>query len=562
MSSSPTQKELKKHYEVLGLTFNASKDEIKKAKRYLLLITHPDRNKASDAEQKTREIIEAFEVLYNLNPENIQSYLTDTVEPDFADTVEPGKVRITYDKYSNVTIEYGQETEFGNLRASQNNKFYVFFNKRKIILIKDDCLIWIRDIERPINVVVSDNGIVAILYSNYRESPSSPSPKEFIDLGGTLSVIDKSGELIFTFEFGSNVEACTISPDGKLVALATLYPNNSVYCFDISKRRQLWKYQNHIKRLAILELNFNESHIDVIMGHSLATANKEYELNLDGTLTTKYQQKLDSLNKIKKGNAQEKVEYYLSMTTSHAQHDIMEGLAELAKFVKTKGALPYYEQIVYNLGNLLKKEFNHFDNIWKVVRELLKRNPKAVSTIVPLIISQLKTHPQTDAFRIILTFGELGRVNPMWIHDELEVIKQKLRSPSSTERSIAIWAIGNIGSADARLVINEIPFLIEYASNPERMTKEIKKSVEKSIPPVSSGFGPPFRPPFFYTMAGNNDSWIRDDCIKAIGTIGKRHPEYVKAAIPLLRKLTKLSSYPYTMKIAAQALDDITRNYD
>lgn len=367
MFFSESQEGMNHYYKVLDLDPNASKDEIKKSKRNLLLRYHPDRNKASDAEEKTREIIEAFENLYNLSPENIQSYFPDTVEPDFADTVEPGKVRITYNKYSNVTIEYGQETEFGNLRASQNNKFYVFFNKRKIILIKADCLIWIRDAERTINVVVSDNGIVVLLYSNYKGGSPSSSPKEFIDLGDTLSVIDKSGELIFTYEFGSKVGGCAISPDGKLVAIATLYPNNSVYCFDISKRSLLWKYQNHIKRLAICELNFNGSHIDVIMGNSLATANKEYELNLDGNLTTKYQQKLDSLKKIKKGNAQEKVEYYLSMTTSSVQRDAMEGLAELAKFVKTKGALPYYEQIVHTLGNLLKKEFNHFDNIWKVV---------------------------------------------------------------------------------------------------------------------------------------------------------------------------------------------------
>ena len=94
------------------------------------------------------------------------------------------------------------------------------------------------------------------------------------------------------------------------------------------------------------------------------------------------------------------------------------------------------------------------------------------------------------------------------------------------------------------------------------MTKEIKKFPQESNPLVSSGLGAPFRLSSFYTMAGNNDSWIRDDCIKAIGTIGKRHPEYVKAAIPLLKTLSKLSSYPYTMKIAAQALDAITRNYD
>jgi hypothetical protein len=559
---SPSQENINYYYEVLGLNSNASKDEIKKAKRCLLLLYHPDRNKGSDAKEKTIEIIEAFEYLYNRITENIQPDFADTVDSGFANTVEPGKVRITYTKYSNVTIEYGQETESGDLRASQNNKFYVFFNNKKIILIQDDCLIWIRDFERLINIVVSDNGIVALLNYNHTEDSSSSSPKEFIDRGGTLSVIDKSGELIFTYEFGSNVEAITISPDGKLVALATLYPNNTVYCFDISKRRLLWKYQNHIKRFPVLELNFTGSHIDVIMGNSIATANKEYELNLDGTLTIKYQQKLDSLKKIKKGNPQEKVEYYLSLITSGIQRDVREGLAELAKFVKTKGVFPYYEQIVHTLGNLLRKEFNHFDNIWKVVREILKTKPEAVSIIVPFIISELKMHPQNDACRIILVFGELGSVNPMWICDDLEFIRQKLRSPSSIERSKAIWAIGSIGSADPSLVINEIPFLIEYASNPERMTKQIKESLQESNPLGSSGFGAPFGTSFFYTMSGDNDIWLRNDCIDAIGTIGKQYPEYVKSAIPLLKKLSKLSTYPYTMKRANYALDAIARNYD
>ena len=58
---------------------------------------------------------------------------------------------------------------------------------------------------------------------------------------------------------------------------------------------------------------------------------------------------------------------------------------------------------------------------------------------------------------------------------------------------MAIWAIGNIGSADPTLVLNEIPFLIEYASNPERMTKEIMESAKESNPLSSSGFDAPFR---------------------------------------------------------------------
>ncbi len=51
------------YYEVLGISKNASKDEIKKAFRTLAMKYHPDRNKAPDAEEKFKEINEAYEVL-------------------------------------------------------------------------------------------------------------------------------------------------------------------------------------------------------------------------------------------------------------------------------------------------------------------------------------------------------------------------------------------------------------------------------------------------------------------------------------------------------------------
>lgn len=50
-------------YDVLGVVKNASATEIKKAYRKLALQYHPDRNKAVDAEQKFKEINEAYEVL-------------------------------------------------------------------------------------------------------------------------------------------------------------------------------------------------------------------------------------------------------------------------------------------------------------------------------------------------------------------------------------------------------------------------------------------------------------------------------------------------------------------
>lgn len=59
-------------YEVLGVSKNASQAELKKAYRQLALKYHPDRNKASDAADKFKEISEAYEVLSN--PEKKKTY--------------------------------------------------------------------------------------------------------------------------------------------------------------------------------------------------------------------------------------------------------------------------------------------------------------------------------------------------------------------------------------------------------------------------------------------------------------------------------------------------------
>ena len=55
--------EKKDYYEILGVPRNASKEDVKKAFRSLALKYHPDRNKSPDAEEKVKEISEAYAVL-------------------------------------------------------------------------------------------------------------------------------------------------------------------------------------------------------------------------------------------------------------------------------------------------------------------------------------------------------------------------------------------------------------------------------------------------------------------------------------------------------------------
>ncbi len=53
----------KDYYQSLGVSKNATLDEIKKAYRKLALQYHPDRNKTKEAEEKFKEVTKAYEVL-------------------------------------------------------------------------------------------------------------------------------------------------------------------------------------------------------------------------------------------------------------------------------------------------------------------------------------------------------------------------------------------------------------------------------------------------------------------------------------------------------------------
>ncbi len=63
---------MKDYYEILGVSKDASQEEIKRAYRRLALKWHPDKNKSPEAEERFKEINKAYEVLSN--PEKRKVY--------------------------------------------------------------------------------------------------------------------------------------------------------------------------------------------------------------------------------------------------------------------------------------------------------------------------------------------------------------------------------------------------------------------------------------------------------------------------------------------------------
>lgn len=59
----PTSQRKRDYYEILGVDRSATRDQIKQAYRQLALQYHPDRNQSADAEDKFKELAEAYAVL-------------------------------------------------------------------------------------------------------------------------------------------------------------------------------------------------------------------------------------------------------------------------------------------------------------------------------------------------------------------------------------------------------------------------------------------------------------------------------------------------------------------
>lgn len=85
LSIKPTGKDF---YKVLGVTPDSNEDEIRKAYRKMALKFHPDKNSDADAEDRFKEIAEAYEILADPKKRSIYDQFGEEGETDGALTFD------------------------------------------------------------------------------------------------------------------------------------------------------------------------------------------------------------------------------------------------------------------------------------------------------------------------------------------------------------------------------------------------------------------------------------------------------------------------------------------
>ena len=479
--------------------------------------------------------------------------------------MKPGKVEIgTPNDLSLVDVTQGEDYLYGKINISSNKQYSTVFkdgyiessrgSKRwingTVCLIEKDNLLWLKDFERPVNASVSNDGKVAILFSKYKDYSTHSGDKP--ELESTLVVMEKSGQRIFDYHFDANTLACTISHDGTFVSVATFNPDNSVYCFNTNLKKILWKYKNH-HRNVITDLRFNENEIEVFCGKTMITQQREYALNLDGTLTDAYAMEKKIRDDAREQPAERKAESLLTMVKSHEKRDILHGLSELKSFIYTKESKPHYDAIIECMKNHIgTKDEEIFAHVKEIIRVLLRKQPRKLETIIPDFLSIIRQNGDAQVEGNLMFLGEVGHANPKWISSEIPYIMKKLVSKRWNERRFASFAIGSIGAVDVNAVKDAIPILIEYVSNLDKIRSELEQLAKTDRVVAidlmtSSGLG------------ADPATWLRDACVDSLGEIGKKFPEAVKDVVPLLQRLSKDAPSPYTMKKAKAALEKMQK---
>ncbi|VVC29925.1 DnaJ domain,DnaJ domain, conserved site,Chaperone DnaJ, C-terminal,HSP40/DnaJ peptide- [Cinara cedri] len=117
----------KDYYQILGVSKGAADDEIKKAYRKLALKYHPDKNKTAGAEEKFKEVAEAYEVLSDKKKRDIyDKYGEDGLKGGVGQGNSTNNYSYTFHGDPRATFAqfFGSSNPFGNMFGNSGGSMF------------------------------------------------------------------------------------------------------------------------------------------------------------------------------------------------------------------------------------------------------------------------------------------------------------------------------------------------------------------------------------------------------------------------------------------------------
>ncbi|XP_064086077.1 dnaJ homolog subfamily B member 4-like [Macrobrachium nipponense] len=109
------------YYKILGISQDASMEDIKRAYRKMALRYHPDKNKSSDAEERFKAISQAYEILSDVKKrECYDQHVKGKMEDEEVPKEGNNKTRFTYTSTSDPKTRFTYTSTTSTTRFTHN----------------------------------------------------------------------------------------------------------------------------------------------------------------------------------------------------------------------------------------------------------------------------------------------------------------------------------------------------------------------------------------------------------------------------------------------------------
>jgi hypothetical protein len=451
-----------------------------------------------------------------------------------------------FEKDSWIRIKSGELNFFGKSSKSRDNEFKVVFSDGhyvkdakgmrwidgKIVLLHGDKIAWIKQISRPYNANVASNGNLVV--TNWISKPSEHR------LGSSLLVYAANGDMLLQHQFESNLNDCNITDDGRICFANTLYPDNTLYAFDIASKQILWNLKDKNASTGKIRIEdqrqiikIEKPGLDFI--RTLGFDGKPIPSETENSVT-----RLQSISSDQAG-----VNAIAKLIESSNQAIALETLQKLKSILSRKKTIDASSLIPKIQQIFNSKETKLSDLAFDVLVKIYAKDPTTKNQTIDFLIQSLEgSLDEKNLYRLT----RIAQADADSIASLMPKIEDCLKSSNSwNEKRWAAIVIGYVGKKSPNLVKDSIPLLLHYIEHPE---------VTKQKPRVVSTHGIRITLASPESILGvDPGTWLKDACIDAIGYIGTTDPALVSGARNLLEKIASTDVSEYSRKKARKALE-------